>query len=88
MNEEKKPSFQRTAAALAVYDADREARKRLWDEIDSDAGVLAAQRVDKEAADKVREAFYKDTKEYNSRTNAYLIHPDESYLRDIVKRYQ
>lgn len=64
MNE--KTTFDRTRAALAVYDAGAVERAKNWEDICNDAEVAVAQKADADALDKVRMAFWEDTKEFNS----------------------
>jgi len=77
--------FARTRAALAVYDADKPRVQASWAAAQSDEDVAACQAADKEAADKVREAFALDTAEVNSREHAFLINPDDPWLRRITR---
>jgi hypothetical protein len=55
-----------TAQALAEYDKTYSARLRMLDEALTDAAVNAWGVAVKEAVDKVRRAFYEDTKDRNS----------------------
>ena len=70
----KKRDFMRTKQALANYRAAGSERDRLWDTVESDADVERADQRDKADADKVREAFYLDTQDINSRDNCMRMH--------------
>lgn len=76
--------FTRTREALKVYDADTPRRDKLWNDAMTNEAVYAAQAEDKVAADKVREAFAEDTKHVNSRERAFLVSPNDPWLRRIV----
>lgn len=80
-------NLDRTRAALSVYDGGQHTRNEQWNRCRTNADVGRAQAADREAADLVREAFALDTADRNARENAYLIHPDSPWLRQLVRRY-
>jgi len=80
-------SFHRTREALVAYDADTPRRDALWDAVQTNEDVYAAEAEDKAAADKVREAFAEDTKNVNSRDRAFLVSPNDPWLRRLVAKY-
>jgi len=80
-------SLRRTKEALAVYDADNPRRDALWDAVQTEEDVYAAEAEDKAAADKVREAFALDTQHVNSRDRAFLVGPNDPWLRGMVAKY-
>jgi len=77
--------FALTRAAVIAFDADRPRRDALWDAVETEADFILAVATDREAADKVREAFAEDTKDYNSRARAFLIHPDDENIRRWIR---
>lgn len=78
-------TFLKTRAALAAYDADTPRRDALWTHEMSASDVHAAQAAELAAVNKVREAFAEDTAEINSRERAFLVHPQDSWLRHAVE---
>lgn len=66
--------FGSTRKALALYDASQADRDKLWNDVQSDRDVLAAEKADADALALVQEAFWEDTKAYNSRANCSHIH--------------
>lgn len=64
--------FARTREALVKYDGGEEAREACWSAIETDADLLACDRMDKAALDEVREAFALDTADCNSRDQAMI----------------
>lgn len=81
------PSFPNTKKALEEYDAGRAERDRLWQEAMSNQDMIHYGRVELAAAEKVQEAFYQDTKEFNSRDRCSLVDPDSAFLRELVRKY-
>lgn len=77
-------TFEKTRAALEVYDAGKDDRANLWQEATDADDIHYAEVQDKLAADLVRAAFLEDTKDSNSSHNANLIHPDEPWLRILL----
>lgn len=78
--------FDRTREAVRVYDADKPRRNALWEAATTNEGVLAAQAEDRAAEDKVRESFALDTADVNTRSQAFLVHPDDPWLRKLLER--
>lgn len=73
-------------AALAEYDRTAPERKVAWDAAESNADVAIAEKADKDAAEKVQEAFYQVTKDRNSRKNCKCV--DITFARKIAKLRQ
>ena len=69
-----KNDFANTRKALEVYDAGTPARDAIWNSVESDADVFAARKADQDALELVQEAFWQDTKAYNSRENCSHLH--------------
>lgn len=76
----------RTKAAVAVYDADKPRRDALWEAAETAEAVFAAQAEEKVAENRVREAFALDTADRNTKSQAYLVHPDDPWLRRLLLR--
>ncbi len=76
--------FARTRAAIAAWDAGARARYECWLAVSTKEELRAAMAREKEEADLVREAFAEDTAHVNSRDNAFLVHPDDPWLRRVV----
>jgi hypothetical protein len=74
----------RTRSALEIYDAGKSERHAVWDAVETNEDVWACVARDKEAADLVREAFAEDTAHVNSRDRAFLIHPDDPWVRRLA----
>ena len=78
--------FARTRAAVSVYDGEKPVILKAWmnaltaDELD------AVHASDVASENKVREAFAADTAEVNSRDRAFLVHPDDPWLRALIAR--
>ncbi len=68
------PDFSSTRIALAVYDAGEAEREKMWQSVESDRDVFAAEKADADALALVQEAFWEDTKAYNSRDNCSHLH--------------
>lgn len=77
--------FKNTKAALIVFDATKPEYDSLWEKVDSEEKMKAAQLFDQLAMNKVREAFFEDTKEFNSREHCMLINPDDPWFRNLIK---
>ena len=75
----------KTKAALEEYDASLPSRDKLLDNVRSDADVVKWNREEQIALDKVREAFYEDSKDRNSRSNCMLV--DLPTLREWVEEF-
>lgn len=69
-------TFDNTRKALIEFDAGAAERQRLWDSIESNQDVEAAVAADNAAKNKVREAFYEDTKDINSKENCMCVEVD------------
>jgi len=76
--------FTCTRAAVKVYDADKPRLDALWSAAMTPAEFRHAQSEDEKAADLVREAFFQDTKDVNSRDHAKLVHPDDAFVRHLI----
>lgn len=74
--------FAHTAAALVVYDAHADARRRLWDGACSNTDVEAAEVADVEALALVQVAFHADTHDINSM--AHCMQADLNFLRQCA----
>lgn len=72
--------FTNTQAALATYDADTPRREALWQDAKTDADVDAAERADAEALQRVRDAYWEDTKDINSRDHR----ADINFMREMA----
>ena len=81
------PSFPNTRKALEEWDNDRSRRDQLWKDAQSKKDMIHWGRVELEAAKKVQEAFYQDTKEFNLRDRCSLVDPDSAFLRELVRKY-
>lgn len=80
--------FTRTGQALRVYDAHRIVRNALWEAAVETFDVYVAEQADKEAAELVHQAFFEDTKEFNSIERCRLVHPDDPWLRNTIKNVE
>jgi hypothetical protein len=69
--------FTNTRAALKVFDAGKSARDRAWEDAESNADVLAAEKADADALTLLREAYWQDTNDINSRDHR----ADERFMR-------
>ncbi len=78
-------NFANTRAALVVYDAGKSTRQSLWDNITDEYSLYLAEKADKEAEELVQSALYEDTSEINCRENCALVHPNDPWLRGLVK---
>lgn len=78
-------SFEKTKAALKVYDADKPRLNKLWDRAYTNKAVKDAQVAEENAKTLVRLAFYEDTKGYNSLENCMRCDPDSAFIRGIEK---
>lgn len=66
-------TFDNTRAALAVYETGRAARNEAWDKVKSIADIAKCEAADAAALVLVQDAFYEDTKAYNSRESCRRI---------------
>lgn len=67
------PSLARTAAALEEWERTEAARDQLLDAATTDDKLGEWKRAEREALEKVAEAFFQDTKDRNSRENCSLV---------------
>lgn len=74
--------FTHARAALLEYDITEPARQKAWDEVDCGEDVDTAKAAELEALNKVRAAFYKDTKAYNKVEDCMLLKLD--FMRRCV----
>ena len=77
-------TFPKTLAALTVYYASKPARDAKVFATETEADFVAAQAEDKAAEDLVREAFAEETADINSRSNAFLVSPEDPWLHRVV----
>lgn len=77
-------TFQRTSKALQAYDEDRPRREALWERVQTAMDVGRCVHEEQAAANLVREAFFRDTQHVNSKDRAFLVHPNDPWLRRIV----
>ncbi|HVI42705.1 MAG TPA: hypothetical protein VM577_18895 [Anaerovoracaceae bacterium] len=78
--------MEHTKKALEVWDSYTPLFERLWGLADTNSLVEAVYRLELQAIEKVREAFYQDTKEFNSKSHASLIHPNDPWLRNLITK--
>jgi hypothetical protein len=74
-------TFEHTRAALAEYDASKDARGKAWDDFDNDVTELLCMEHD--ALQYVQEAYYLDTKLINSHYNCMMA--DLKFMRAMVE---
>jgi len=74
--------FKHTREALKAYDDEKYMRDARWAAIQNNADVERAQKMDRDAADVVRRAFYEDTKDFNHPDACMRV--DIDYLRRIA----
>lgn len=77
------PTFKRTKAALALYDAGEPARDAQLDRAEHEGEVYRWISDQKIAVDQVREAFFQDTKDRNSHDNCMIV--DIAWLRELTQ---
>jgi len=80
--------FARTREALRVYDEGKPEREKLWDAAAvamNATSYATAQASDAAARARVVLAFFEDTKHANSLDHCKLIHPDDQWLRNLVR---
>lgn len=71
------------AEALRVWDSGKAERKARWDAARTEAQQCAAVRLESIAEEKVARAFAQDS--HNPIGRARLVHPDDPWLRRLVK---
>lgn len=69
-------------AALVEYNRTAPERQQLWDTVESNGAVEAAERADKAALTRVQDAFYEVTKDRNSREHCRCV--DIGFMRKIA----
>lgn len=74
--------FARTIAALKAWDDAWEIRAMRYATAAQDE-IASVRELEKQEADVVREAFALDSADRNRRDQAYLIHPDYPWFRDL-----
>lgn len=72
-------------AALIAFDANAGAREAALDRCQTDADVEAFIREEKAAEDRVREAFWHDTADRNSRDNCMLV--SLAFVRKLCREF-
>jgi hypothetical protein len=77
--------FTHTRKALEAYDAEKPRLDALMFESMTEEAVWAAVAAEKAEADKVREAFFQDTRHVNSRDHAALIGPNDPWVRRLIR---
>ncbi len=78
-----KRSFANTRAALIEYDAMAAHRDHLFNTVESNADVAAWEQVCLDDLNDVREAFWHDTKDINSRDNCMRV--ELEFMRKCAK---
>lgn len=79
-------TLERTRIAIEAWDALRPVvDQMLWD-ARTPRDVYRALAFDRLCANFVREAFYTDTQNVNSRSRAYLVHPGDAWIRNAIRR--
>ena len=80
--------FTRTREALRVYDEGKPEREKLWDAAavsTNETSYVVAQASDTAAEARVTLAFFEDTKHINNLEQCKLVHPDDPWLRNLVR---
>lgn len=77
-------TFAHSRAALIEFDASVATRNAAWDCASSGADIESAQMHDHAAADKVRAAFYQDTKHINR--PEYCMRIDIAFIRQCATK--
>lgn len=75
-------TFEHTRKALEHYDFTAPTRAMSWDYVECADDVMACEAADKEALDLVREAFYLDTHDINSKDNCMRV--DIDFMRKMA----
>lgn len=79
-----KRTFENTRKALVEFDEMAAQRAHAWTTIETNDEVEACAAADTAALNKVREAYYLDTKDINSRENCMRV--DLEFMRKMVER--
>lgn len=74
----------KTKIAIQQWDSNRAEREARWSKVSCNRDFKECTRLDKIEADLVREAFFQDTQEVNCKERAYMIHPDDVWLRECL----
>lgn len=74
--------FKHTIKALKEFDDKKPIRDSLWDHASSDDDIVSAIHVENVDVDKVRESFYLDTQDRNSKDRCMLV--DINWIRKVV----
>lgn len=69
-----------TRKALEIYHQTKPERDKVWSEVNSNEDVFLAEEMEAQATKRVQEAFYGDTKEYNSYEDCLRIHVEDIQL--------
>lgn len=69
------PDFRNTKAALLIWEADEPRRDALLNAAQTNDEVAAWERQEDEAARKLQDAFFEDTKAYNKLSTIRNMHP-------------
>lgn len=77
----------KTKAALEEWDRAQPELTRSLSSIDSEEGLRLWEAGLEGLWLKVSHAFYEETKDRNSVQNCRLVHPDDPWLRELVKKY-
>lgn len=80
-----KPTFNNTRDALIIYDASEDDREKAWEHTQSDRDVFAAEAADLAALNKVREAYFLDTKLFNYHDTCMLV--PLHFMREMATKY-
>ena len=77
--------FRNTAEALRVWDESLPVREENWENVVDLPTLKHAEDEDGKAMELVHQAFHADTKEFNNIEQCRLIHPDDPFIRRIVR---
>ena len=78
-------NFPNTRAAMKVFDADLPRRVELWRHSQTNKDIHIADKEDELALNKVRKAFFKDTKEFNLKSECMRV--PEKFMRKVLDSY-
>lgn len=73
--------LEKTRAAVKIWDEKKDTLAKRIVATTTEIEFREAWEAEAKEIDLVREAFAIDTHDINSKENAYLIHPDDSWLR-------
>lgn len=77
--------FARTIKVLAEYDAGKAERARQLSAVLTESDWERYAKMEAKAVTRVQSAFFADTCDVNSWDRVKLVHPDDPWLRDLVK---